>query len=66
MSADGYKLLVEALNARHPGWAVYVDWPRTDHGLYTHTSLHKAFERDPERGYDPKLSEYVLNWLGAY
>jgi len=63
MSADDNKLLVEALNARHPGSAVYVDWPRTDHVLYTHASPQKAFGRDPERGYDPKLSEYVLQWL---
>lgn len=63
MSADDYKLLVEALNARRPGSAVYVDWPKADHVLYTHASEQKAFGRDPEKGYDPKLSEYVLRWL---
>jgi len=63
MSAGDYKLLVEALNAHHPGSAVYVDWPKADHGLYTHASLQMAFGRDPNRSYDPKLSEYVLEWL---
>jgi len=66
MSADDYKLLVDAGNVRHPGSAVYVDWPRADHGLYTHTSEQKAFGRDPEQGYDPKLSEYVLGWLAGH
>ena len=63
MSEDDYKLLVDALNARHPESAVHVDWPRADHGLYTHASLQKAFGRDSQQGYDPKLSEYVLQWL---
>jgi len=63
MSADDYKLLVEAVNARKPGTAAYVDWPKADHGLYTHASLQKAFGRDPDKGYDAKLSEYVLEWL---
>lgn len=66
MSADDYKLLVEALNGRHPGSAVYVDWPKADHGLYTHTSEQKAFGSDPQQGYDPKLSEYVLEWLKGH
>lgn len=63
MSADDYKLLVSTLNARNPGAAVFVDWPRADHGLYTHATLRKAFGSDPQRGYDPKLSEFVLEWL---
>jgi pimeloyl-ACP methyl ester carboxylesterase len=63
MSADDYKLMVDAVNARHPGSAVCVDWPRADHGLYTHASLQKAFARDPQQGYDPELSGYVLEWL---
>jgi len=63
MSADDYRLLVNAVNARHPGSAVYLDWPKADHGLYTHSSEAKAFGRDPQQGYDPKLSDYVLRWL---
>jgi len=66
MSADDYKLLAEGLNARHPGSAVYLDWPKADHGLYTHASEQKAFGRDAQQGYDPKLSEYVLEWLGTH
>jgi len=66
MSADDYKLLVEALNARRARSAVYVDWPRADHGMYTHASAQKAFERDPQQGYDSKLSEYVLEWLKTH
>jgi len=66
MSADDYKLLVEALNARRPGSAAYLDWPKADHGLYTHASKQKAFGRDAQQGYDPKLSEYVLEWLGTH
>jgi pimeloyl-ACP methyl ester carboxylesterase len=66
MSADDYQLLVDALNARHANQAVYVDWPKADHGLYTHTSQTKAFEHDPQQGYDPKLSDYVLQWLKAH
>jgi pimeloyl-ACP methyl ester carboxylesterase len=63
MSADDYRLLVSALNSRHPGSAEFVEWPRTDHGLYTHADQQKAFGRDPEQKYDPQLSEYVLRWL---
>jgi pimeloyl-ACP methyl ester carboxylesterase len=63
MSADDYQLMVDALNARNPATAVYVDWPKADHGLYTHANLQKAFGRDPDHRYDPKLSEYVLEWL---
>ena len=63
MSADDYKLLAEVVNARNPGSAVFVDWPKADHGLYTHATLQKAFGRDPNTSYDPKLSEYVLEWL---
>lgn len=63
MSADDYQLLVNALNARHPGTAEYVNWPRADHGLYTHASAELAFHRDAHQQYDPKLSDYVLGWL---
>jgi hypothetical protein len=49
MSADGYKLLVAALNDGHPGSAVYMDWPKANHGLYTHSSLQKGFGRDPQQ-----------------
>lgn len=66
MSGDDYKLLADALNARHPGSAVYADWPRADHGLYTHASAERAFKRDPQQGYDPQLSEYVLEWLKVH
>jgi len=66
MSADDYRLLVGTVNARHPGSAVYVDWPKADHGLYTHASAEKAFHHDPQQGYDPKLSEYVLEWLKVH
>jgi pimeloyl-ACP methyl ester carboxylesterase len=66
MSADDYRLLVDAVNARHPGSATYVDWPQSDHGLYTHTTAAKAFKHDPQQSYDPKLSEYVLQWLNAH
>jgi len=66
MSADDYKLLVAALNSRTPGSAVYVEWPRADHGLYTHTSEEKTFGKDAEQGYDPKLTEYVLQWLAQH
>jgi pimeloyl-ACP methyl ester carboxylesterase len=66
MSADDYKLLAEAVNARHPGTAVYVDWPKADHGLYTHANAEKAFGRDTQQGYDPKMSEYVLEWLKGH
>ncbi len=63
MSADDFRLLADALNARHPGSAEFVEWPGADHGLYTHVSEQKAFGRDPDRKYDPKLTEYVLHWL---
>ena len=63
MSADDYRLLTNTLNARHPGSAVYADWPKADHGMYTHASEQKAFGQDPQQSYDPKLSEYVLQWL---
>jgi dienelactone hydrolase len=66
MSADDYKLLAGTVNARYPGSAVYVDWPKIDHGLYTHASAEKAFGRDAQQGYDPKLSEYVLEWLKGH
>ncbi len=63
MSADDYRLLVHALNARHAGLASYLDWPRADHVLFTHAAPEKAFVRDPNKKYDPKLSEAVLEWL---
>jgi pimeloyl-ACP methyl ester carboxylesterase len=63
MSADDYRLLVASVNARHPGSATFMDWPHADHGLYTHTSQAKAFGNDKQQGYDPKLTEYVLQWL---
>jgi dienelactone hydrolase len=66
MSANDYKLMVDAVNERHPGSAVHTEWPKADHGLYTHASEQKAFGRDPQQGYDPKLSEYVLEWLKGH
>ena len=65
MSSGDYKLLVNALNARHPRSAELIEWPRADHGLFTHDSEQKAFHRDPEKKYDPKLTETVLAWLKA-
>ena len=63
MSADDHRLLVNALNAKHPGLAEYLEWPHADHGFYTHSTLQKAFGRDPDQAYDPKLTDFVLNWL---
>jgi pimeloyl-ACP methyl ester carboxylesterase len=63
MSADDYRLLTGALNARHPGSATYVDWPRLDHVLLAHATAEKAFRHDPDQKYDPKLSETMLTWL---
>ncbi len=63
MSAGDYRLLVDAVNARHPGSATYVDWPHAAHDLLTHASLTKAFGRDPDKKYDPRLSDFVLAWL---
>lgn len=63
MSADDHKLLVTDLNKRNPGSAEYIEWPKADHGFYTHESLQKAFGRDMNRKYDPRLSETVLDWL---
>ena len=63
MSADDYRLLVNALNALHSGSATYMDWPRADHVLFTHATPKQAFARDPDQKYDPKLSENVLTWL---
>jgi len=63
MSADDYTLLANALNARHPNSAVFIEWPRADHGLYTHVDEKKAFGHDPEAKYDPKLTDTVLRWL---
>jgi hypothetical protein len=58
-----HKVLVGALNATRPGSAEFVEWPRVDHVLMVHASLQKAFGKDPEQRYDPKLTDYVLNWL---
>ena len=66
MSGDDYKLLVAALNARNPGSAQFTEWPRADHDLLTHASAEKAFGSDPEKHYDPKLSEFVLGWLSQH
>jgi alpha-beta hydrolase superfamily lysophospholipase len=66
MSADDYRLLVNAINARNPASATYEDWPHADHGLFTHATPDKAFARDPDQKYDPKLSETVLAWLRAH
>lgn len=63
MSAEDLKLLANALNAKQPGSAKFVEWPRTDHSLYTHLSQAKAFGRDPEQAYDPKLTIMALSWL---
>jgi pimeloyl-ACP methyl ester carboxylesterase len=66
MSGDDYKLLANALNSRHWGSAEFVEWPQTDHLLYTHTSQEKAFHRDPDQKYDPRLTEKVLTWLRTH
>jgi hypothetical protein len=63
MSGDDYRLLVSVLNAARPGSAEFVEWPHADHLLWHHASMQKAFGKDPEQRYDPKLSEYALNWL---
>ena len=66
MSADDYRLLVNAVNARHPESATYINWPRVDHVLLTHAAQEKAFARDPDQKYDAKLSEAVLAWLKGH
>lgn len=53
MSADDFALLAAAVNARQPGSAEFVEWPRLDHGLYDHGK------------YDPALTEKVVTWLRA-
>jgi pimeloyl-ACP methyl ester carboxylesterase len=66
MSADDYRLLVNALNARKPGSAEYVEWPKADHSLYVHADLHKAFGEDKAQKYDPGLTAAVLKWLRGH
>ena len=63
MSSDDAKLMVNALNAKRPSSAELMEWPHADHLLYTHASEQKAFHRDPDQRYDPKLTENVLEWL---
>lgn len=63
MSGGDFQLLTAALNARHPGSAEFIAWKRLDHLLYAHATPELAFHRDPRQAYDPKLSEYVLDWL---
>ena len=63
MSGDDYQLLANALNAKHPGSAEFIEWTHADHGLYTYTDEVKAFHGGMEHSYDPKLTEYVLAWL---
>ncbi len=63
MSRDDFVLLVNRLNEKHPGSAIFTDWPHADHVLYTHATEHDAFGHDPVRKYDPKLTETVLEWL---
>src|SRR5206468_12461678 len=65
MSSDDSKLMVNALNAKRPGSAEFIEWPRADHLLYTHASEAKAFHHDPEQKYDPQLTERVLAWLSS-
>jgi hypothetical protein len=59
MSADDCRLLVNALNARKPGAAEYVEWPKADHSLYVHADLQKAFGEDKAQKYDPALTVMV-------
>ncbi len=66
MSGGDYRLLVDALNARHPGSAEFHDWPHADHLLLLHADAQKAFGRDPDRKYDPRLSDLVLRWLRTH
>ena len=66
MSGDDYSLLVKALNVRNHGSAEFKEWPRADHDLLTHTSLEKAFGSDPDKEYDPKLSDFVLAWIRTH
>ena len=66
MSADDHRLLVNALNAKHAGMAEYREWPRADHGFYTHIIEAKSFHHDPDQRYDPKLTDFVLQWLKAH
>jgi pimeloyl-ACP methyl ester carboxylesterase len=63
MSEDEFKLLANAVNARHPRSAIYVNWPKMDHLLYIHSDEKKAFGRDPDKKYDPQLTQFVLDWL---
>ena len=63
MSGDDYKLLVKSLNTRNAGSAQFVEWPRADHDLLSHATAEKAFGSDPDKKYDPKLSDFVLAWL---
>jgi pimeloyl-ACP methyl ester carboxylesterase len=62
MSADDFKLLVNEIDSRR-GAATYQEWPHADHDLMEHESQQKAFGRDPEKKYDPRLSDFVLDWL---
>ena len=55
MSADDFALLASAVNARHPGSAEFIDWPRLGHSLWT-----------AEKRYDPGLTATVLRWLRAH
>lgn len=66
MSGSDHALLASSLNARKPGNAEFLEWPHADHGLYTHASEGKAFHRDPEQKYDPRLTARVLSWLRAH
>jgi hypothetical protein len=54
---------VNALNAKRPASAEFVEWPDADHSLYTYADERKAFGRDADKKYDPELTHLVLEWL---
>ena len=66
MSSDDGRLLVDELNARQPGSAEFVNWPKLDHVLYRHARAQLAFHQDSQQAYDAKVTDYVLAWLKAH
>lgn len=59
----GHRMIVDAVNARRPGMATFVEMPRIDHSLTRHASAYAAYREEAGEADREALLVPVLNWL---
>jgi pimeloyl-ACP methyl ester carboxylesterase len=63
MSREDHQIIADLVNAKHPGYARFMELPGLNHVLFKYSSPVSAFNFDSSGHYDPRTSDIVIDFL---